>query len=101
MKRFLKFVTIVFFVVTFLMPLLECFDRWDGAGLANDTEFPVFLITLFVTLVLLAAIAMARRLLEEQSEVTTTEILYETLWAVFSPLKNIVIAKFLIPPLRI
>lgn len=93
--------TIIFVMVTFLMPLLECFDRWDGPGLANDTEFPVFLITLFVTLVLLAAFAMARRLLDDQSEVITTEILYETLWAVFSPLKNIVIAKFFIPPLRI
>ena len=92
---------IFFVMVTFLMPLLECFDRWDRPGLANDTEFPIFLITLFVTLVLLTLVAMARRLMDDQSEVKTTEILYETLWAVFSPFKNIVMAKFVIPPLRI
>lgn len=100
-KRLLKFVTIFFVVVTCLMPFLECFDRWDPPGLANDTELPVFLIALFVTLVLLAVFAMARRILEDQGEVTTTEIRFEILWVIVNSLKNIVIAPFIIPPLRI
>ncbi len=101
MKRLLKFVTIFFVVVTCLMPLLECFDRWDRPGLANDTELPVFLVALFVTLVLLAVFAMARRILDDQNEVTTTEIRFEILWVVVNSLKSILIAPFVIPPLRI
>ncbi len=88
-------------MVTCSMPLLEWFDRWDPPGLTNDTEFPLFLITFFIALVLLAVFAMARRLLDSQNEVKTTEIPYKTLWTVSSPLNGIVIAKFIIPPLRI
>jgi len=101
MRRLIKFVTIFFVMVTFLMPLLECFDRWDRPGLSNDTEMPVFLIVLFVSLVLLAVVAMARRFYEDQGHFELTEIRYEMLWCVFSPVKHIVIVPFIIPPLRI
>lgn len=100
-KRLLKFVTIFFVLVTFLMPLLECFDRWDRPGLSNDTEFPVFLIALFVTLVLLAAVAIASRFHDDLGHMRTTEIRYETLWCVSSPVKQLSIVPFIIPPLRI
>ena len=101
MRRLLKFVTILLVTVTFLMPLLECFDRWDRPGLGNDTEFPVFLIVLFVTLVLLAVVAMARRFHDDQSAFTLIKIEYEMIWCVFDPMKRIVIAPFFVPPLRI
>ena len=101
MKRLVKFVTISFVMATFLMPLLECFDRWDRPGLSNDTEMPIFLIFLFVSLVLLAVVAMARRFYEDQGHFELTDIGYETLWSVFSPVKQIVVVPFLVPPLRI
>lgn len=100
MRRLLKFVTIFFVMVTFLMPLLECFDRWDKPGLNNDTELPVFLIVLFVTLVLLALVAMARRFFDHQGDVETVEVTYEILWVVFDPQKQRVFAPLIIPPLR-
>lgn len=101
MRHLVKFATIFFGVVMFLMPLLECFDRWDPPGLSNDTEFPVFLITLFIALVLLALVAMARKFFDRQKDLKTTELRYEVLWDVFSPLKEIAIALFIVPPLRI
>ena len=101
MRRLIKFVTIFFVMVTFLMPLLEGLDRWDRPGLSNDTEMPVFLIVLFVSLVLLTVVAMARRFYEDQGQLKSTEIRYETLWCVFSPVKQIVSVPFIIPPLRI
>ena len=101
MKRLLKIVTIFFVVVTILMSLLECFDRWDKPGLSNDTEFPVFLIVLFVALVLLALVAMARRFFDRQNDVLWSPILYEFFWDLFSPLKELVVEPFVIPPLRI
>lgn len=101
MKRLLKFVTILLVTVTFLMPFSECFDRWDRPGLGNDTEFPVFLVVLLVTLVLLAVATMARRFYDDQSAVTLIKIRYEMLSRVFAPMKRIVIAPFFIPPLRI
>jgi hypothetical protein len=101
MKRLIKIVTICLLMLTCLMPLLECFDRWDRPGLGNDTEMPVFLIGLFVSFVLMVLIAIARRFHEDQARLEVTEIRYETLWCIFSPVKHIVFACFLIPPLRI
>lgn len=88
-------------MVTFLMPLLESFDRWDKPGLSNDTEFPVFLTVLFVALVLLALVAMARKFFDRQNNVIWTEIRYEVLWDLFAPMKELVVALFIIPQLRI
>jgi hypothetical protein len=100
MKRLLQFATFLLITVAFIMPLLECFDRWDPPGLTNDTEFPVFFIVLFVVLVLLAVIAIARRFYDGQSQFTVAEIRYETPWLAFSTIKHIVLTAF-IPPLRI
>ena len=101
MRRLIKFVTIFFVMVTFLMPLLECFDRWDPPGLSNDTELPIFLTVLFVSLVLVAVVVMVRRFFEDQNRSDITDIHYETLWCVSSPVKHILILLFIIPPLRI
>ena len=76
MKRMLRLVTILMVSVTFLMPLLECFDRWDGPGLSNDTEFPVFVIALLISMVLLALVAIARRIKDQLAKQTTTPIVY-------------------------
>lgn len=77
MKRLLELVTIVLISVTALMPLLECFDRWDRPGLSHDTEFPVFLIALLISMILVALIAIARRIKDRLSDQTTTLVVYE------------------------
>lgn len=100
-KRLIKCVTILFVVVTFLMPLLECFDRWDRPGLSNDTEFPVFLVMLFIFLVLLAVVVIARRFHQDLSDVVSIEIRYEMLRTITRQFKVFVVNPFLIPPLRI
>jgi len=101
MKRVLKFATILLVSVTFLMPLLECFDRWDKPGLTNDTEFPVFLVVLFVALVLLAVGAMARRALDQQGSTIEVYVVYEPFVVLLDAWTDIVIAPFVSPPLRI
>jgi hypothetical protein len=63
-RRLLQLATITFVMVTLLTPVLECFDRWDGAGLRNDSEFPVFAVMLLLCLVLLVAVILARAALE-------------------------------------
>jgi hypothetical protein len=101
MKRLLRFVTIMMVTVTVLMPLLECFDRWDRPGLGNDTELPIFLITLFITLVILAAVAIARRLMDRQNAQTEIDIVYEFVRSESHSWTDIVISPFVSPPLRI
>lgn len=62
-RRLLQVGTLLFVLVTFLAPLLECFDRWDAPGLANDTEFGLFALVLVLCLVLLVCALLAARLL--------------------------------------
>lgn len=89
--------------MTVLMPLLECFDRWDPPGLKNDTEFPVFLVTLFVTFVILAAAAIASRAMARQNAQTETEISYRFVRSVFLSWTGVPGSAFTAtsPPLRI
>jgi len=103
MKWLLRLVTIVMITMTVLMPLFECFDRWDLPGLRNDTEFPVFLITLFITLVVVAAVAVARRLMERQSAQTETEISYEFVRSEVHSGQDTIVSAFtsVSPPLQI
>ena len=101
MKRLLKLVTILFVSATLLMPLLECFDTWDKPGLTNDTEFPVFLITLFISLVLLAVWAIARRTMEQQKAKIRTAVVYEILWSELTSWVDLLVPPFVSPPLRI
>ena len=103
MKRLLRIVTIIMVTMTVLMPLLECFDRWDRPGLGNDTEFPVFLITLFITLVILAAAAIASRMMARQNDQTETEISYEFVRSEFCSWADMPLSAFvsISPPLRI
>jgi hypothetical protein len=100
-KRLLKLMTILFVSATVLMPLLECFDRWDKPGLTNDTEFPVFLITLFISLVLLAVMAIARRTMEQQKAQTRTAVAYEVLWCELTCWVDFMVPALVSPPLRI
>lgn len=101
MKRLFKLVTIFLVAMTILMPVLECFDRWDRPGLSNDTELPLFLIVLFVSFVLMAVAAIAARAMERQSEQTTTEIVYEFVRTQFSSWTDVIVPPVLSPPLRI
>jgi hypothetical protein len=67
MTRLLRFATITLLLVTFLLPLLECFDTWDSPGITSDTELPVFLLVLLLGLVLVSAIVIARAALARQN----------------------------------
>jgi hypothetical protein len=42
-------------LATFVTPLTESFDRWDLPGIANDTEFAIFVLVLMLCLVLLVS----------------------------------------------
>lgn len=103
MKRLLRLLTIVMVTMTLLMPILECFDRWDSPGLRNDSEFPIFLITLFLSLVMLVAVAIARRTMARQNAQTETDIVYRFVRSVFRSLTEIPVSPFTSasPPLRI
>jgi hypothetical protein len=60
-RRLLQVGTFLFVLVTFLAPLMECFDRWDAPGLSNDTEFGLFTLIFALCLVLLVCMLMAAR----------------------------------------
>src|SRR5438105_15759487 len=55
MKRLLQLGTWLILMVTLLTPLSECLDRWDAPGLANDTEFALFVLVLSLVFVLLVS----------------------------------------------
>ena len=61
MGRLLQFGTVLLMLVTLLVPVSEYFDRWDAAGLTNDTEFALFCIVMLLCLVLVAARLVAAR----------------------------------------
>jgi hypothetical protein len=60
-RRLLQVGTFLFVLVTFLAPLMECFDRWDAPGLSNDTEFGLFTLIFALCLVLLVCMLIAAR----------------------------------------
>lgn len=103
MKRLLRFVTLLMITMTLLMPVLEYFDRWDRPGLSNDSELPLFLITLFITLVLLVAAAIARRMMAQQNARSETDIAYEFVRSHFRSWTDVPLSPFttISPPLRI
>lgn len=101
MKRLLRLVTIVMISMTFLLPLLEYFDRWDRPGLGNDSEFPLFLITLFITLAILVAVAIARRMMARQNARSESAIVCEFARSEFYSWTDIIVSPFISPPLRI
>jgi len=70
MRRLLQLGTWCLFLAAFITPLVECFDRWDEPGIANDTEFAVFALILTLCLVLLVSkllsvVALAMRLVAQ------------------------------------
>jgi hypothetical protein len=65
-RRLLQLGLVLLLMATFLTPITELFDRWDAAGLGNDTEFPLFLFVLFICLVLLVAKLVSLRALTLQ-----------------------------------
>jgi hypothetical protein len=54
-KRLLQLGTWLILMATFLTPLSECFDHWDSPGIANDTEFALFVFALSLVLVLIVS----------------------------------------------
>ena len=103
MKRLLRVITIVLATMTLALPVLEYFDRWDHPGLSGDSELPLFLIILFISLVLVVAVAMARSLMKRQSDQTETGIKYEPAHFEFRSWINLAASAFISisPPLRI
>jgi hypothetical protein len=63
MRRLLQIGTMLLLLVSFAVPLAEYFDRWDPAGVADDTEFAVFAFVLAVCLILLVCQLVALALL--------------------------------------
>ena len=101
MARLLRFVTLAMIAMTILMPVLECFDRWDGPGVSNDTELPLFLITLFLSLVLILAAVIARRAISDQNTRSETQIIYEPLRSLLRSWTDLPVSPAVSPPLRI
>jgi hypothetical protein len=54
-KRLLQLGTLLLLLATFVTPISEYFDRWDAAGLSNDTEFAIFVLALSLCLILLVS----------------------------------------------
>jgi hypothetical protein len=101
MKGLLRIVTIVLVTMTLLMPLLEYFDRWDRPGLSGDSELPVFLVILFIALVILVAVAIARRTMARQNAQTKTDFVNEFARSEFRAWTDIAVSPSVSPPLRI
>ena len=103
MKRLLSVITIVLAAMTLALPALEYFDRWDRPGLSNDSELPLFLIVLFISLVFVVAAALARHLMNQQSAQTETAIKYEPIGFEFFSWTDMPVSAFISisPPLRI
>lgn len=101
MKWLLRIVTIVMVTMTLLMPLLEYFDRWDRPGLSGDSELPLFLVILFIALVILVAVAIARRMMNRQNAQTETDIVYEFVRSELRVWTDIATSPSVSPPLRI
>ncbi|GAC1362287.1 MAG: hypothetical protein NVSMB3_10500 [Acidobacteriaceae bacterium] len=53
MRRLIQIGVSLLFIVAFITPLAEIFDRWDPPGLDNDTEFALFAIVFALCLILL------------------------------------------------
>jgi hypothetical protein len=102
MRRLLQLGTFLFVLSTILVPIAELFDRWDGPGISNDTEFAFFALMLLLCLVLLisrlvAVLGLQIRLVtmplfKEPDRHTKAEA--EGAFAIPTPLANLV-------PLRI
>ena len=59
MRRLVQLATVLLFAAALLTPIAEYFDRWDSAGLANDTEFAIFAFVLTLTFVLVVCALVA------------------------------------------
>ena len=55
MRRLLPIITFILLLTALLAPLAEYFDRWDTAGLGNDTELGVFALIFILCLLLLVS----------------------------------------------
>lgn len=53
MRRLFQLGVALLIAAALLTPIFEFFDRWDSAGLANDTEYAVFTFIFALCLVLL------------------------------------------------
>ncbi|MDE3103576.1 MAG: hypothetical protein KGK08_00235 [Acidobacteriota bacterium] len=100
MKRLLTLVTLLLATMALVMPLLECFDRWDPPGLASDSEFPLFLIVLFVALVLLTVAVIARRVMEQMGQRVAVRCSPQPVWLLPEARAHLGISRALSLPLR-
>ena len=60
MRRLAQIALLLLFAATLLTPIAEYLDRWDPAGLSNDTEFAVFAFIFTLTFVLVLCQLLAR-----------------------------------------
>jgi hypothetical protein len=92
---------ILLLMATFLTPIAELFDRWDAAGLGNDTEFPLFLFVLFICLVLLVAKLISLRALTLQFVSRLAPLPVALAFACMDFFVPVPVAPRSLPPLRI
>jgi hypothetical protein len=52
-RRLFQLGALLMLAVAFAAPVVECFDRWDAPGIANDTEFSLFAFVALLCLTLI------------------------------------------------
>lgn len=52
-RRLFQLGALLLLAVAFAAPVVECFDRWDAPGIANDTEFSLFAFVALLCLTLI------------------------------------------------
>lgn len=71
MRRLAQLATVLLFLAALVTPIAEYFDRWDSAGLNNDTEFAIFAFVLTLTLVLVVCALLSQKALRFVSLLTS------------------------------
>lgn len=71
MRRLAQLATVLLFLAALVTPIAEYFDRWDSAGLNNDTEFAIFAFVLTLTLVLVVCVLLSQKALRFVSLLTS------------------------------
>jgi hypothetical protein len=71
MRRLAQLATVLLFLAALVTPVAEFFDRWDSAGLNDDTEFATFAFVLMLTFVLVVCVLLCQLALRFVSLVTS------------------------------
>lgn len=102
MRRVLQLGFLLLLLASFLVPVAEFFDRWDAPGLSNDTDFPLFLVVLFICLTLLVAKLISLRALSLRFVASLVRLPVASLFGkAAASVPSQLISSHTSPPLRI